>query len=113
VRQARGNRAGLHALERRIAADGSAVRLTMMKNGVRNIVIVEGVGFGLYLPGIELFLDFVLHEPVCHECQMFRSSPSVMFSCERRVGLPILANHSSSTAKNDILMFGSPCALSL
>jgi hypothetical protein len=51
-----------------IAADGSAVRLTMMKNGVRSIV--EGVGFGLYLPGIELFLDFVLHEPVCDERQM-------------------------------------------
>lgn len=51
-----------------VAADGSAVRLTMMKNGVRSIV--EGVGFGLYLPGIELFLDFVLHEPVCNERQM-------------------------------------------
>jgi len=51
-----------------IAADGSKVRLTVMKNGVR--AIVEGVAFGLYLPGIELFLDFALHEPLCDERQM-------------------------------------------
>jgi len=51
-----------------IAADGSAVRLTLMKNGVRSIV--EGVAFALYLPGIELFLDFALHEPLCNERQM-------------------------------------------
>lgn len=43
-----------------VAADGSKVRLTLMKKGVRSIV--EGVAFGLYLPGIELcggtaFLD--------------------------------------------------------
>lgn len=51
-----------------IAADGSTVRLTLMKNGVRSIV--DGIAFGLYLPGIELFLDFALHEPVCNERQM-------------------------------------------
>lgn len=51
-----------------IAADGSKVRLTVMKNEVRSIV--EGVAFGLYLPGIELFLDFALHEPLCNERQM-------------------------------------------
>jgi hypothetical protein len=51
-----------------IAADGSVVRLTLIKNGVRSIV--EGVAFALYLPGIELFLDFALHEPVCNERQM-------------------------------------------
>lgn len=51
-----------------VAADGSKVRLTLMKNGVRSVV--DGVAFGLSLPGIELFLDFVLHEPVCDERQM-------------------------------------------
>ena len=51
-----------------VAADGSKVRLTLMKEGVRSVV--EGVAFGLSLPGIELFLDFVLHEPVCDERQM-------------------------------------------
>ncbi len=51
-----------------VAGDGSQVRLTLMRGGVRSIV--EGVAFGLYLPGIELFLDFVLHEPVCDERQM-------------------------------------------
>jgi Transposase DDE domain len=51
-----------------VAADGSKVRLTLMKGGVRSVV--EGVAFGLALPGIELFLDFVLHEPLCDERQM-------------------------------------------
>jgi hypothetical protein len=51
-----------------VAGDGSQVRLTLMRGGVRSIV--EGVAFGLYLPGIELFLDFVLHEPLCDERQM-------------------------------------------
>ena len=51
-----------------VAGDGSDVRLTMMKNGVRSIV--NGVAFGLYLPGIELFLDFVLHGTACGERQM-------------------------------------------
>lgn len=51
-----------------IAADGSAVRLTLIKNLKRTIV--DGVAFGFYLPGIELFLDFVLHEPCCNERQM-------------------------------------------
>ena len=54
--------------QRVIAADGSKVRLTLMKNEVRSIV--EGVAFGLFLPGIELFLDFALHEPLCNERQM-------------------------------------------
>jgi hypothetical protein len=45
-----------------VATDGSDVRLTMMKDGVRSIV--KGMAFGLYLPGIELFLDFRLHEPL-------------------------------------------------
>ena len=53
---------------RLVAADGSAVRLTLMKDGVRSIV--QGVAFGLYLPGIELFLDFRLFEPLCDERQM-------------------------------------------
>jgi len=51
-----------------IAGDGSVVRLTLMNKGVRSIV--EGVAFGLYLPGIELFLDFALHEPLTNERQM-------------------------------------------
>jgi hypothetical protein len=51
-----------------IAADGSAVRLTVIKNLKRTIA--NGVAFGLYLPGIELFLDFALHEPCCNERQM-------------------------------------------
>lgn len=51
-----------------VAGDGSTVRLTLMKDGVRSII--EGVAFGLYLPGIELFLDFALHEPLCNERQM-------------------------------------------
>lgn len=41
-----------------VAGDGTAVRLTMMKDRVRSIV--TGVAFGLYLPGMELFLDFAL-----------------------------------------------------
>ena len=52
-----------------VAADGSAVRLTMMKDNVRSIV--TGMAFGLYLPGIELFLNFRLHEPLSDERQMF------------------------------------------
>lgn len=52
-----------------VAADGSAVRLTIRKEGVRSIV--KGMAFGLYLPGIELFLDFRLHEPLSDERQMF------------------------------------------
>jgi len=52
---------------RGVAADGSKVRLTLMKKGVRSVV--DGVAFGLSLPGIELFLDFVLHEPLCDERQ--------------------------------------------
>ena len=51
-----------------IAADGSAVRLTLIKHLKRTIV--DGVAFGFYLPGIELFLDFALHEPCCNERQM-------------------------------------------
>jgi hypothetical protein len=51
-----------------VAADGSTVRLTILKDDVRSVV--EGVAFGLYLPGIELFLDFMLHEPLCNERQM-------------------------------------------
>jgi hypothetical protein len=47
----------------------ATVRLTMMKDGVRSIV--QGMAFGLYLPGIELFLDFRLHEPLSDERQMF------------------------------------------
>ena len=52
-----------------VAVDGSAVLLTMMKKGVRSIV--KGMAFGLFLPGIELFLDFRLHEPLSDERQMF------------------------------------------
>lgn len=51
-----------------VAADGSTVRLTIIKNDVRSIV--DGVAFGLFLPGIELFLDFKLHEPLSNERQM-------------------------------------------
>ena len=51
-----------------VAADGSAVRLTMRKDHVRSIV--QGMAFGLYLPGMELFLDFRLHEPLSDERQM-------------------------------------------
>jgi len=51
-----------------VAGDGSKVRLTLLDKGVRSIA--EGVAFGLYLPGIELFLDFVLHEPLFDERQM-------------------------------------------
>jgi hypothetical protein len=50
-----------------VAADGSKVRLTLMKKGVRSVV--DGMAFGLSLPRIELFLDFVLHEPLCDERQ--------------------------------------------
>lgn len=59
-----------------VAADGSKVRLTVMRDGVRSIV--EGVAFGLYLPGIELFLDFVLHEPLCDERQMLFEAIDVL-----------------------------------
>jgi hypothetical protein len=38
-----------------------------MNKGIRSIA--EGVAFGLTLPGIELFLDFVLDEPLCDERQ--------------------------------------------
>ena len=53
---------------RLVAADGSAVRLTLTKKGVRSIL--PGVAFGLYLPGMEVFLDFRLHEPLSNERQM-------------------------------------------
>lgn len=59
-----------------VAADGSTVRLTVLEKGVRSIV--EGVAFGLYLPGIELFLDFRLHEPVCNERQMLFEALDVL-----------------------------------
>ena len=51
-----------------VAADGSKVRLTVMIDEVRSVV--DGIVFGLFLPGIELFLDLTLHEPVCDERQM-------------------------------------------
>jgi len=41
-----------------VAADGSAVCLAMTKDKVRSIV--TGMVFGLYLPGIELFLNLRL-----------------------------------------------------
>ena len=53
---------------RGVAGDGRKVRLTLRDKGVRSLA--EGVAFGLYLPGIELFLDFVLHEPLCDERPM-------------------------------------------
>ena len=51
-----------------VAADGSKVRLTVMIDEVRSVV--DGIVFGLFLPGIELFLDLTLHEPVCAARQM-------------------------------------------
>jgi disulfide bond formation protein DsbB len=51
-----------------VAGDGAAVRLTTMKDGVRSIV--TGVAFGLYLPGMELFLHFALQQGACDERQM-------------------------------------------
>jgi len=54
---------------RLVAGDASAVRLTLLKDGIRSIV--KGMAFALYLPGIELFLDFRLHEPLSDERQMF------------------------------------------
>ncbi|MBK7674959.1 MAG: hypothetical protein IPJ27_09440 [Candidatus Accumulibacter sp.] len=51
-----------------VAGDGTAVRLTTMRDGVRSIV--TGVAFGLYLPGMELFLHFALQEGACDERQM-------------------------------------------
>jgi hypothetical protein len=51
-----------------VAADGSKVRLTLMKGSVRSVV--EGVAFGLSLPGTKLFLDFVRHALLCDERQM-------------------------------------------
>ncbi len=51
-----------------VAGDGTAVRLTTIKDGVRSIV--TGVAFGLYLPGMELFLHFALQEGACDERQM-------------------------------------------
>jgi hypothetical protein len=48
---------------RLVAADGSAVRLTTMKDGVRSIV--TGGGFRLVLGGIELFLHFRLLQSRC------------------------------------------------
>ena len=59
-----------------VAADGSTVRLKILKDDVRSVV--EGVAFGLYLPGIELFLDFVLHEPLCNERQMLFEALDVL-----------------------------------
>lgn len=54
---------------RLVAGDASAVRPTLLKDGIRSIV--KGMAFALYLPGIELFLDFRLHEPLSDERQMF------------------------------------------
>jgi hypothetical protein len=51
-----------------VSGDGTAVRLTTMRDGVRSIV--TGVAFGLYLPGMELFLHFALQEGACDERQM-------------------------------------------
>ncbi|MBO3701939.1 MAG: IS4 family transposase [Candidatus Accumulibacter sp.] len=51
-----------------VASDTAAVRLTTMKEGVRSIV--TGVAFGLYLPGIEMFLHFALQQGACDERQM-------------------------------------------
>ena len=50
-----------------VAGDGSKGRLTLLNKGVRSLA--EGVAFGLTLPGIELFLDFVLQEPLFDERQ--------------------------------------------
>ena len=51
-----------------VASDTAAVRLTTMKDGVRSIV--TGAAFGLYLPGIEMFLHFALQHGACDERQM-------------------------------------------
>ncbi len=51
-----------------VAADTAPVRLTTMKNGVRSII--TGVAFGLYLPGIEMFLHLALQQGACDERQM-------------------------------------------
>ena len=55
-----------------VAGDGTTVRLTMIQNGVRTIV--SGVAFGLYLPGIEVFLSFMWQMGACHERQMLFES---------------------------------------
>ena len=51
-----------------VAADASKVRLTLQKNKVRTLV--EGVAFGLFLPGIELCLAAELYSPTDGERQM-------------------------------------------
>jgi hypothetical protein len=51
-----------------VASDSAAVRLTTTKDGVRSIV--TGVAFGLYLPGIEMFLHLALQQGACDERQM-------------------------------------------
>ena len=55
-----------------IAGDGTTVQLTILKKGIRSIV--SGVAFGLYLPGIELFLSFRLQMGSCSERQMLFES---------------------------------------
>ena len=47
-----------------VAGDGTTVQLTMLKQGIRSIV--SCVAFGLYLPGIELFLSFKLQMGSCN-----------------------------------------------
>jgi hypothetical protein len=59
-----------------VAGDGTVVQLTMLKNGVRSIV--SGLAFGLYLPGIELFLSFKLQLGSCSERQMLFESLSLL-----------------------------------
>jgi hypothetical protein len=55
-----------------VAGDGTTVQLTMLKKGIRSIV--SGVAFGLYLPGIEMFLSFKLQMGSCSERQMLFES---------------------------------------
>jgi hypothetical protein len=55
---------------RLVAADASHVRLTLFDPQRRVRYIKEAVAFGLFLPGLELFERFTLHEPLCDERQM-------------------------------------------
>jgi len=83
----------------------------MMKANVRSIV--TGMAFGLYLPGIELFLNFRLHEPLSDERQMLFEAIDCLRSDDVLLmdrGFPCRWLVSALTARR--IPFGIRCDLS-
>jgi hypothetical protein len=61
-----------------VAGDGSKVRLTLWDKETETRYISENVMFGLFLPGVEMFLDLCLFPQVADERQMLLERSDVL-----------------------------------